>query len=156
MKHFQTALLFIFLSLNGFAQQAYSSESFNIKSGAPTDWVSYLDYPDFKIEFKFSACDPPSGLDNESVLFRFTNKTNESMSLHWHLLLSYDEVCRTCAYPEEYGYELSLDPNQVLEGDCASEGNYRLKVFSKFIDAFHAKGAQLTDFKLADFTVTKI
>jgi len=154
MKKLQTALLFIFLSLNVLAQQAYSSESINIKSGKPTEWVTYMDVPDFKIEYKYADCDPPSGLDNESVLFRFTNKTEANLVFHWHLLLSYDEVCRTCDYPEEYGYEMSLDPNQVLVGTCASEGDYRLKVFSRFIDAFHSKGAQLTDFKLADFTVT--
>lgn len=154
MKNFQAALLFLILSLNVGAQQVYSLESINIKSGTPSEWVSYMDHLDFKIEYKFSDCDPPSGLDNESVLFRFTNKTHQSIALSWHLLLSYDEVCRTCDYPHEYGYELNLGPDEVLEGDCSTEGNYRLKVFSKFIDPIYTKGAQLTDFKLSNFTVT--
>lgn len=154
MKKLQIALLFIFLSLNVGAQQTYTSELINIKNGKPADWISYMDQEDFKIEYRFSDCDPSSGLDNESVLFKFTNKTQGTLVLSWHLNLSYDEVCRTCDYPEEYGYEMNLEPNQILEGDCTTEGNYRLKVFSRFIDPVYSKGAQLTDFKLADFTVT--
>ena len=154
MKRLQITLLFIYICINAVAQQAYTTESINIKNGKPTDWTVYMNQEDFKIEYRFSDCDPPSGLDNESILFKFTNNTPGNIVMSWHLHLSYDEICRTCDFPEEYGYELILGPNEVIEGDCLADGEYRLKIFSKFIDPVYSKGAQLTDFKLANFTVS--
>lgn len=154
MKYLLLPLLFLQLSLVAHSQQTFSTEIIGVKNGKPTEWVAYLDLENFKIEYKFADCDPPSGLDNESVLFRFVNKTAANIVMSWHLHISYDEVCRTCDFPEEYSYELIVGPNETIEGNCLNDADYRLKVFSRFIDPVYTKGAQLTGLKLANFTVS--
>ena len=89
------------------------------------------------------------------MLFRSTNKTSQKLSLSWHKILYYAGTCRTCDFPIEYHYDLSVEPNQIVEGDCDPQSGYDLKLFSKFIDSSYSQGDQLTAFKLADFSVTQ-
>ena len=151
-----TILVLLNLSVHSIAQQQYSTEliSTNVKgTDNPSDWQLYFDNQEIKIEYKFVDCDPVSGMDNESVLLRFTNNSSNKLLVSWHLHLSYDGTCRTCDYPEEYGYEMSIEPNEVIEGDCDDEEGYKVKIFSKFIDENYSKGAQLTAFQLANLEI---
>ena len=126
-------LLFLFIllcagtQLN--AQEYYQTNLIDVKTEKPTNWELYFFNEDFKIEYKFVDCDPSMGFDTESVLLKFTNRTAAVLQLNWHLFLHYDGTCRTCDYPEEYSYELSLDPNEQIEGACEPDPGYTLIIF---------------------------
>jgi len=116
-------------------------------------WVVYVENSEFKIEYKFSNCDPIRGFDFEGVIFRITNLSANKLAFSWHKLLYYSGNCRTCDYPEEYSVTISVPANSSVEGDCNPDSGYDLKLFSKFIDQAYSQGDQLTSFQLGNFTV---
>jgi len=150
---------FILLSFSHvlIAQQEYSAQliTFNAPSEKATDWTTYIDNELFQIEYVFANCDPNVGFDYEGVMLKITNKTSSKLQLSWHKILHYAGTCRTCDYPEEYSFSLSLAPNEVLEADCDPQTGYDLKFFSRFIDAQYSQGDQLTSFQLLNLTATQ-
>lgn len=141
-----------------YGQQEISTSQVTIHENTadnPTDWTVYVENSEFRIEYRMSNCDPTNGFDFESVMLKVTNLTSNKLNLSWHKILYYAGTCRTCDYPEEYGYELSLESNQVIEADCLAESGYDLKLFSRFIDAQYSQGDRLTAFQLNDLTVTE-
>ena len=158
MNKLITALFVVILSLEGLAQQQYSTQLINVSEqqlANTVGWVSYVDNPDFKIEFQFIDCDPVIGYDSESVVLRVTNKTLTPQTISWHAHLHYDGVCKTCDYPEEYYHELHMKPKQEVAGECDIYSENSLKIFSKFIDKNYKKGEKLTAFQLARLRSTK-
>ena len=100
-------------------------------------------------------CDPNKGFDFEAVFFKITNKTSDKLELSWHKYLYYAGVCRSCNYPEEYSFDMSLGANETVEGDCDPQTGYHLKLFSRFNDSDYSSGDALTAFKLNDLIVTQ-
>lgn len=122
------------------------------KSG---QWAEYFSNDQLTIEYKFIACDPEIGFDKEQVILKMTNHTNDELKLDWHLLLDYNNECKTCDFPEEYTYHTFLKPNQSKEGDCSIHSEaYEFKMFSKFLDDRAKQKDKLTSFTLSEFTVT--
>lgn len=100
-------------------------------------------------------CDPEIGFDKEQVLLKMTNHTADELKLDWHVLLEYNQECKTCDYPEEYGYHVFLKPNQTKEGDCSIHSEaFEFKMFSKFLDDRARETDVLTSFTLSDFVIT--
>lgn len=144
-------LTFSFIALN---QQNISSPSVEVISSHGNEWNVYVQQENFKIEYKFVNCDPSMGYDNESIVLRITNFTENKIKLTWVSNNFYDKVCNSCNYPDEYFNELILSPNQQVEGTCDIYADKKLKIFSKFNDVNYSKGKQLTSFKLADLNLT--
>lgn len=144
-----------FLCFNASSQEQISTATIDVASPHSIGWILYVDNQDFLIEYKFTDCDPAKGFDFEGVLLKVTNLTTHKLSLSWHKILYYAGGCRTCDYPDEYNYEISLDANESIEGDCASESGYNLKLFSKFIDQQYSQGDKLTAFQLDKLIVTQ-
>lgn len=158
MKLLLISILTSILYLNGFAQQEYSTVQIDISDVAadnPTDWTTYINNATFKIEYKMVNCDPSKGFDFEAVFFKITNKTSDKLGFAWHKHLYYANVCRTCSFQLEYSYDMSLGPNEIVEGDCDSQTGYHLKLFSRFNDADYSSGDALTAFKLNSLIVTQ-
>jgi hypothetical protein len=158
MKLIFVSLMMSFFYLNGLAQQEYSTVQIDISDVAsdnPIDWATYIDNATFKIEYKMVNCDPNKGFDFEAVFFKVTNKTSDKLEFSWHKHLYYASVCRSCNYPEEYSYEMSLGPNVIVEGDCDPQSGYHLKLFSRFNDTDYSSGDALTAFKLDNLIVTQ-
>lgn len=152
----QIALTFGLLPFFGISQETISTSLIQVDSTAnSSEWISYIDHEKFSIEYSYYDCDPNMGFDYQGVLLRVTNKTSQKLALSWHKILYYAETCRTCNFPEEYHYDLSIEPNQTVEGDCNPQSGYNLKLFSKFIDASYTSGDHLTAFQLADFSITE-
>lgn len=153
------SLLFLSLVLGSFgvsAQQPkniYQTDNIDTKTNHPNTWQSYLENETIRIEYKFADCDPSKGLDNESVLLRITNLSQNKVEISWLHELSYDGVCRTCEYEEEYTYSFALGAGEILEGECEYTSDKRLRIFSKFIDAAYSKGEHLSSFRLGDLTL---
>jgi hypothetical protein len=157
MKTVFVTLVLACFSLNAEAQQVLSTSLIETSTEAnkPFNWIVYAENDLVRIEYKFVNCDPNVGFDFEGVFFRFTNKSSSKLVLSWHKILHYAGTCRTCDYPTEYSYDLSLAPNQTIEADCDPQSGYDIKLFSKFTDAQYSQGDHLTAFELANLTVSQ-
>lgn len=118
-------------------------------------WTEYFSNNELTIEYKFVECDPEMGFNKEQVLLKMTNHTADELKLDWHLLLSYNQDCKTCDFPDEYTYHVFLKPNESKEGDCSiySEA-FEFKMFSRFLDNRAKQKDVLTSFTLSDFVIT--
>jgi hypothetical protein len=146
----------IYLSNYSIAQQEFTTDTIYLKDNHSITWRTYFENDQVRIEYQSINCDPAMGYDYEQVNLRFTNKTSTKLDLDWHIHLYRDDVCRTCDYPVEYARTLRLAANESMEGNCNRETISELKLFSKFNDANYSKGAVLTAFKLAVFTITEV
>ena len=146
-----TTLFAVVFTFIGFTQQGYSTDLIEADRNEqnPIDWLTYYDNEEFVIEYKFVECDPSIGYDNESILLKFNNKTSQTITISWNKNLYYDGVCKTCDYPDEYHYELQLQPMVEVEGNCDIYSDSKLKIFSKFVDQNYTKGLKLTAFELS-------
>lgn len=117
-----------------------------------SDWATYVETSDVKIEYVKVNCDPNTGMDFDGIMLRFTNLTSNELILTWHIDLDYDGICRTCSY-DEYDRSLTLAPNEIKEGDCNVKTDHTLDLFVKFTDAAYSKGSELTAFHINNLTV---
>jgi hypothetical protein len=144
--------LFSFYGLN----QGLTTNEIDLKTTHPTEWTVYYSDQGVTISFKLEECDPEMGYDQESLLLMVENQNVYPIVLNWHSLLSFDGVCKTCDYEEEYSSRVKLDPETSLSGTCSIYGTRELKFFSRFIDANYSKGETLTSFKLDKLLITAI
>lgn len=145
-----TGLLFI--NLHAVAQEKSEKKL----DHSVREWEVYKSDQNCLIEYRFADCEASIGYDKEIIQFRISNTSSEKIQLDWHMYLFYNGVCKTCDYPQEYKYELTLEPNQIVSGDCALGSDHRLTIFSKFNDPKYTGGSQLTDFDFHNLTITTI
>lgn len=116
-------------------------------------WQTYKSLPEADIFFKLEQChDNVNGIHREYVLLKFVNKTNNRIKLSWNMERYEADVCTTCN-KDEYKYSLELDPNQSVEGECATHDK-KLSVFVKHLDLPNAK--PYSKFELGSLTVTTL
>lgn len=120
------------------------------------EWQTYKSENNVLIDYRFADCDAAIGYDKEVVQLKMTNTSTEKVELSWHIYLYYNGVCKTCDYPQEYVYNVILEPNQSIEGSCGLEYDSRITYFSRFIDAGYKGNQQLTNFELHGLTVKTI
>ena len=102
------------------------------------------------IEGTLTECDNKTqGIDNSYVILKITNKTQSAINFNIHQDLFYDGVCSTCN-SDEYLFNFSLTPGQVLKGTCY-ENNQSLKLYHSMPE--HLSPVKLTDYQL---TVTHL
>lgn len=125
------------------------------KVNHPSNWQTYFSNSDLKIEYKFVDCDPAMGYDKEVVMLKFTNLSSDELNISWNLESHMNGNCTMCNYPDEYFNTLSLSPNEIIEGSCDIYSEMKFRLFSKFIDANHSSGPQMTAFKLNNLSISK-
>ena len=150
IKLFSAGMFILFFSIISFSQtEPLQTSNLVLKENVSTSFQTYFSNNSLSVEYAVQECDPRHGYDAEYVLLRFTNKTKKQIDLSWYMDKYYNEVCNSCKYPDEYYFELSLGANEVLEGTCDIECDFRLKIFSKFIDPqYTGRKARLTSFQL--------
>jgi hypothetical protein len=144
---------FLFIWSYGFNQTVTTPE-IDLKSTSPSDWTEYFSADGIVISYKLASCDPEMGYDQESVLLKVQNSGVNTVVLDWHSLLSFDGVCKTCDFEEEYSTRLKLEPNTAIEGNCSIYGPREVKFFVRFNDVNYTKGEVLTSFKLDKLQIT--
>jgi len=120
------------------------------------EWQAYKSDNNVSIDYRFADCDPEIGYNKEVVQLKMTNTSAEKVELNYHIYLYYNGVCKTCDYPQEYVYSVTLEPGQTVEGSCGLEYDSRLTYFSRFTDAGYKGNQQLTDFELHGLTIKTI
>lgn len=90
------------------------------------------------------------------LLFRFTNTTDQERTLTWTTKIFRDNMCSNCdrLYDAEYSHALTLNPNEVVEGDGTSKEDKSVYIFGDFVNKFPGMSSQrLTGFELVELTV---
>lgn len=147
----------LFINLLTFGQQPVTTNLIDVTTTKPTEWSTYIDLQDLKIEYKFVNCNPSIGYDSEMLLLRFQNKSSQNLSVSWHSKQYYDGTCKTCSSPEEYGFSIDLEAQETEEGTCELDAAIELKIFSKFTDInYHGEPTSLTSFQLGELIVSTI
>lgn len=153
MKYFKLLLFVAFcISSSQLKAQNVSREKidFTVKS-----WTSYLQNDQVAIDYKFAACSQEIGYNQQKLLLRITNTGSEAITISWHTILEYNGECKTCNYPDEYGYSITIQPNETVEGDCSLEYRHELTFFSKFVDQrYKGVPAELTGFEMRNLSIT--
>lgn len=153
MKRYLTLIFISLLSSASFTQENTSKSKLD---HSIIEWTILKTVGEVQIEYRFANCEREIGYDKEIIELRFTNNSDENISINWHMYLYYNGICKTCDYPQEYKYSIALSPNQILSGDCALDADHQLTIFSKFNDPNYTGGSLLTDFELYDLTISTI
>lgn len=147
----------LFINLLAFGQQPVTTTVIDVTTKKPTKWSTYIDLQNLKVEYKFVNCDPSMGFDQELLILRFTNKSDEGLAVSWHAQQYYGGNCKTCDSPDEYGFSINLAPDDTQEGSCELESARELIIFSKFTDInYHGDATPLTSFQLNALIVSTI
>lgn len=152
-----TFICALLLTYATFGQESVTTNLVDVQLNHPTNWKTYINNNLVKIEYKFVECAQNIGYDQEFMMIRVKNKTNQTIQLEWRSDQFYNDVCRTCSYPDEYTYQLSLSPNEVIEPDCSLETERKLRLFSRFTDSnYNGVEENLSDFQLSNLTINQL
>ncbi len=148
LKYFKyTFLLLIFGTVQVTAQKI-ELETLELDS-----WEVYTVFQDVTISYKVVDCDFNQGFDQQLVLLKYVNNSNQKVILDFNTELYYNGVCKTCNM-NEYRFSVSLNANETIEGECAYGQGGELQFFSKSIDKKVQLSEELTDFELTEFNLT--
>lgn len=119
------------------------------------EWTALTINEGLTVEYKIESCYPSIGFAQNKFLLRLTNNSDTEITVSWHALLEYDGECKTCAYPDEYGYSVTILPNSTIEGNCDLNYNAAVSYFSNFIDnRYTGKPVVLTGFEMFGLNIT--
>ena len=126
---------------------------------APNNWTTYYSDNDVKIEYQYTNCEYSDRFNQEFVILKMTNLTNNNLSISWVNESWYDKKCINCSEnrTDEALNKVSIPANQLVAGDCDIQDN--LRIFSKFSDRIEdmpgiKKIVKLTKFKLKNINIS--
>ena len=126
---------------------------------APNNWTNYYSDNDVKIEYQYTNCEYSDRFNQEFVILKITNLTNNNFFINWVNESWYDKKCINCSdnITDEASNKVLIPANQVLVGDCNIQDN--LRIFSKFSDRIEdmpgiKKIVELTKFKLKNINIS--
>ena len=114
------SILFIGLFTNTFSQS--------------NEWTIYYENEKISIETKYQICEFSSTANQEIIVFRFTNLTNDILTLEYDTELSYGEqIVNTEQNGEESRKKIKINKNEIIVTNCDSKWN-EFNIFSAFIE----------------------
>jgi len=133
--------------------------SINSHAESPNNWTTYYSDNDVKIEYQYTNCEYSDRFNQEFVILKMTNLTNNNLSISWINESWYDNKCVNCSEnkTDEASNKVLIPANQVVSGDCYIQDN--LRIFSKFSDRIEdmpgiKKIVELTKFKLKNINIS--
>lgn len=148
MSKFLITVGLMLSSLAGFSQAK------NVEVKTITDkYQPYYQSNDVVVEVKKQDCDFPSdGIHQQFLLFKYENKTAETVKIDLHNDFYYNQTCKTCDSPE-YNYSFELAPNQTIEATCDLQNPRYMAVFVKQNN--FKSSSQLTSIELTSIQVKR-
>jgi len=126
---------------------------------APNNWTTYYSDNDVKIEYQYTNCEYSDRFNQEFVILKMTNLTNNNLSISWVNESWYDKKCINCSEnrTDEASNKVLIPANQLVAGDCDIQDN--LRIFSKFSDRIEdmpgiKKIVELTKFELKNINIS--
>ncbi len=120
------------------------------------DWTEYTTLSGVKIEYRMKLCESETMRAQNLLLFRFTNTTDQEVTVSWRSKEFRNGECWNCAnlYNEEYMQSLTLSAGQSIEGQGNSKEDKELYIFGNFVKLVPGMTDQsLTNFELVELTV---
>ncbi len=114
-------------------------------------WTEYYSDHQIKISYKDSPCaDVENGTNNNYVLLKVENKTNNKLTVSFKKETWYDGKCQNCHNTsDEFNTSVTLEPFEKMEGSCKSSKN--LRIFSQMNNQFAT--SRLTKFDLKNLEI---
>ena len=99
---------------------------------SPNNWTTYYSDNDVKIEYQYTNCEYSDRFNQEFVILKMTNLTNNNLSISWVNESWYDKKCINCNDDKdgESFNEVLINSNQVVVGDRLSIYNLIFTVFN--------------------------
>ncbi|MDG1334405.1 MAG: hypothetical protein P8P74_18875 [Crocinitomicaceae bacterium] len=150
-------IFFVFATLISNATPIASFDAISPINVEPTEeWQEYATVDDVRIEYKRKKCSPGTEREQNLILFRYTNLSNDVKTVSWIVKIWRNDYCVNCnaiANPE-YGHTITLQPNEALEADGTTKTDKRIYIFDNFIKLVPGMQEQrLTNFELFDLNV---
>lgn len=117
------------------------------------DWEVYHEDEIIKIEYNYTICNFSSTASQELIIFKFTNITQEEITLIYETKMwNNDKQINTEQNIEEFRKTIRLDKNEIITTNCENKWN-EYNIFSAFIDnENNERYPYLTRFELYNLT----
>ena len=117
-------------------------------------WSEYYSDEKIKIEWNYEVCNFSSTASQEMVVFRFTNLTDESITLSYIQRITMNNSKQDSEQnEEEFRKIIILEKNKKISTNCESIWQ-EYNIFSAFIDnTTHKKYTYLNKFELENLTI---
>ena len=71
--------------------------SINSIAGSLSNWTTYYSDSEIKIEYQYTNCEYPERFNQEFVILKITNLTNNDINVSWYNESWYDKKCINCS-----------------------------------------------------------
>ena len=133
--------------------------SINSIAGSLSNWTTYYSDSEIKIEYQYTNCEYPERFNQEFVILKITNLTNNDINVSWYNESWYDKKCINCSdeKSDEDFNKVYLKANEEVLGNCFDQNS--LRIFSKFSDKIEnmpgiKKIVKLTKFELKNINIS--
>ena len=116
-------------------------------------WELYYDDNEIKIEYNYMICDFSSTASKEIIVFKFTNLSEEKITLNYETEIWNDSIkINTEQNADEFRKTINLNSNQIITTNCENQWNEHA-IFSAFIhNETSERYVSLTKFELTNIT----
>ena len=134
------AILFVGLCMDTFSQS--------------NEWMMYYENEKITIETRYQICDFSSTASQELIIFKFTNLTNDLLTLDYNTELSYGaQIVSAEQNGEESRKNIKINKNESIITNCNSKWN-EINIFSAFIEnETKQKYIYLSQFELTNINI---
>ena len=117
------------------------------------NWELYYSDNDIKIEYNYMICEFSSTASQEIVIFRFTNLSENKITLNYETLIWHDGIeINTEQNSDEFRKSINLNNNEIITTNCENKWK-EYSVFSAFVhNETKEKYISLTKFELINIT----
>ncbi|MBT7620003.1 MAG: hypothetical protein HN594_02910 [Flavobacteriales bacterium] len=118
------------------------------------NWELYYD-DEIKIEYNYMICDFSSTASKEMIIFRFTNLSEEEITLNYETEIWHDSVkINTEQNADEFRKTINLNSKQIITINCENQWKEHA-IFSAFVhNETSEKYVSLTKFELTNITIS--
>ena len=118
------------------------------------NWELYYD-DEIKIEYNYMICDFSSTASKEMIIFRFTNLSEEEITLNYETEIWHDSInINTEQNEDEFRKTINLKSKQIITANCENQWKEHA-IFSAFVhNETSEKYVSLTKFELTNITIS--
>ena len=117
------------------------------------NWEEYYSDNQIKIEYNYMICDFSSTANQELIVFRFTNLSENNITLNYETQIWYDgKEINTEHNSEEFRKTINLENNEIITTNCENQWK-EYSIFSAFVhNETNERYVSLTKFELTNIT----
>ena len=119
------------------------------------DWELYYSDNEIKIEYNYMICDFSSTASKEMIIFKFTNLSEEKITLNYETEIWNDSIkINTEQNADEFRKTITLNGNQIITANCENQWRGHT-ILSAFIhNETSERYVSLTKFELTNITTS--